>query len=64
MYFRDNGEIRDEKEKEGNKKMSISGPCTMDLTRFPFDNVTCSLTFESFKLVYLSQKMIITNNPK
>jgi hypothetical protein len=21
----------------------------MDLTRFPFDNVTCSLTFESFK---------------
>ncbi|MCP9259620.1 Protein CBR-LGC-46 [Dirofilaria immitis] len=23
-------------------------PCIMDLTRFPFDNVTCSLTFESF----------------
>ena len=30
---------------------TFSGPCLMDLTRFPFDNVTCALTFESFKLV-------------
>ncbi|VDK87347.1 unnamed protein product [Litomosoides sigmodontis] len=31
-----------------NYRLKLQGPCTMDLTRFPFDNVTCSLTFESF----------------
>ncbi|CAI4222225.1 unnamed protein product [Auanema sp. JU1783] len=31
-----------------NYRLKLQGPCLMDLTRFPFDNVTCSLTFESF----------------
>ncbi|GMS89739.1 hypothetical protein PENTCL1PPCAC_11914 [Pristionchus entomophagus] len=31
-----------------NYRLKLQGPCQMDLTRFPFDNVTCSLTFESF----------------
>ncbi|KAK5984759.1 hypothetical protein GCK32_018152, partial [Trichostrongylus colubriformis] len=40
-----------------NYRLKLQGPCEMDLTRplillsllrFPFDNVTCSLTFESF----------------
>ncbi|KAI6235920.1 hypothetical protein M3Y95_00102500 [Aphelenchoides besseyi] len=31
-----------------NYRLKLQGPCSMDLTRFPFDNVTCSLTFESF----------------
>ncbi|KAM3723334.1 putative ligand-gated ion channel [Dirofilaria immitis] len=31
-----------------NYRLKLQGPCIMDLTRFPFDNVTCSLTFESF----------------
>uniref|UniRef100_A0A1I7X756 Ligand-gated ion channel 50 n=1 Tax=Heterorhabditis bacteriophora TaxID=37862 RepID=A0A1I7X756_HETBA len=35
-----------------NYRLKLQGPCLMDLTRFPFDNVTCSLTFESFKWVF------------
>uniref|UniRef100_A0A0N4UZ96 Ligand-gated ion channel 50 n=1 Tax=Enterobius vermicularis TaxID=51028 RepID=A0A0N4UZ96_ENTVE len=31
-----------------NYRLKLQGPCLMDLTRFPFDNVTCALTFESF----------------
>ncbi|CAD5219929.1 unnamed protein product [Bursaphelenchus xylophilus] len=31
-----------------NYRLKLQGPCGMDLTRFPFDNVTCTLTFESF----------------
>ncbi|KAF7637381.1 hypothetical protein Mgra_00003126, partial [Meloidogyne graminicola] len=31
-----------------NYRLKLQGPCEMDLTRFPFDNVTCALTFESF----------------
>ncbi|CAD6187811.1 unnamed protein product [Caenorhabditis auriculariae] len=31
-----------------NYRLKLQGPCTMDLTKFPFDNVTCALTFESF----------------
>ncbi|CAB3403221.1 unnamed protein product [Caenorhabditis bovis] len=31
-----------------NYRLKLQGPCIMDLTKFPFDNVTCSLTFESF----------------
>ncbi|CAD5214386.1 unnamed protein product [Bursaphelenchus okinawaensis] len=31
-----------------NYRLKLQGPCSMDLTRFPFDNVTCTLTFESF----------------
>uniref|UniRef100_A0A7E4V0D7 Ligand-gated ion channel 50 n=1 Tax=Panagrellus redivivus TaxID=6233 RepID=A0A7E4V0D7_PANRE len=31
-----------------NYRLKLQGPCEMDLTRFPFDNVTCKLTFESF----------------
>lgn len=31
-----------------NYRLKLQGPCTMDLTKFPFDNVTCELTFESF----------------
>uniref|UniRef100_A0AC34Q0E5 Uncharacterized protein n=1 Tax=Panagrolaimus sp. JU765 TaxID=591449 RepID=A0AC34Q0E5_9BILA len=31
-----------------NYRLKLQGPCEMDLTRFPFDEVTCKLTFESF----------------
>ncbi|KRX68159.1 Ligand-gated ion channel 50 [Trichinella nativa] len=31
-----------------NYRLTLTGPCTMDLTAFPFDSVTCQLTFESF----------------
>jgi hypothetical protein len=31
-----------------NYRMKLSGPCSMDLTAFPFDIVACHLIFESF----------------
>lgn len=31
-----------------NYRLKLQGPCLMDLTKFPFDSVTCSLTFNSF----------------
>uniref|UniRef100_A0AC35TR28 Neur_chan_LBD domain-containing protein n=1 Tax=Rhabditophanes sp. KR3021 TaxID=114890 RepID=A0AC35TR28_9BILA len=31
-----------------NYRLKLTGPCVLALETFPFDNVTCSLTFESF----------------
>uniref|UniRef100_A0A5S6QTY1 Neurotransmitter-gated ion-channel ligand-binding domain-containing protein n=1 Tax=Trichuris muris TaxID=70415 RepID=A0A5S6QTY1_TRIMR len=31
-----------------NYRLTLTGPCLMDLTAFPFDTVQCHLTFESF----------------
>ncbi|PAV66156.1 hypothetical protein WR25_20960 [Diploscapter pachys] len=31
-----------------NYRLKLQGPCRMDLQKFPFDNVTCTLVFESF----------------
>uniref|UniRef100_A0A8R1DRI7 Neur_chan_LBD domain-containing protein n=1 Tax=Caenorhabditis japonica TaxID=281687 RepID=A0A8R1DRI7_CAEJA len=31
-----------------NWRIKSTGPCVMDLTKFPMDSIECSLTFESF----------------
>uniref|UniRef100_A0A0N5BPR8 Ligand-gated ion channel 50 n=1 Tax=Strongyloides papillosus TaxID=174720 RepID=A0A0N5BPR8_STREA len=31
-----------------NYRLKLQGPCIMNLQRFPFDSITCFLTFESF----------------